>query len=86
MFHKSSISIIEAMQRLAGERLKYAVSNDKSKNAGYMGVSHYILRFVYSFLYILLLISFTLSSLLLSYFESNSFATSKSFPLSANFK
>ena len=43
------------MQRLAGERIKYAVSNDKSKNAGYMGVSHYILRFVYSFLYILLL-------------------------------
>ena len=57
MFHKSSISIIEAMQRLAGERIKYAVSNDKSKNAGYMGVSHYILRFVYSFLYILLLIT-----------------------------
>ena len=43
------------MQRLAGERIKYAVSNDKSKNAGYMGVSHYILHFVYSFLYILLL-------------------------------
>ena len=48
------------MQRLAGERLKYAVSNDKSKNAGYMGVSYYILRFVYSFLYILLLITLTI--------------------------
>lgn len=48
------------MQRLAGVRIKYAVSNDKSKNAGYMGVSHYILRFVYSFLYILLLITLTI--------------------------
>lgn len=48
------------MQRLAGERLKYAVSNDKSKKAGYRGVSHYILRFVYSFLYILLLITLTI--------------------------
>lgn len=32
----------------------------KQKNAGYMGVSHYILRFVYSFLYILLLITLTI--------------------------
>lgn len=48
------------MQRLTGERIKYAVSNDKPKNAGYMGVSHYILRFVYSFLYILLLITLTI--------------------------
>ena len=30
---------------------------EKQKNAEYMRVSHYILRFVYSFLYILLLIT-----------------------------
>lgn len=43
------------MQRLAGERIKYAVSNDKSKNAGYMGVSHYILRFVlFVFIYFII--------------------------------